>query len=98
MTTSDLTQAFATATIAEDGLPIDLDGLPSDVPAFQPGSSHAGTNPFNDQVAFELRDRADDHDDGPTQRAGRIDRFAEANELDVEPIKLVERNHFEAWD
>lgn len=63
------------------------------MPAFQSGSTHAGTNTFNDQVAFELRDGADDHHDGPAQGAGRIDRLAEADELDVEVVELVQ--HFE---
>ena len=90
MAPSDLTQAFATATIADDGLAIDLDRLPTDVPAFQPGSPHAGLDSFNDQVAFELRDRAEDDHDGPARRAGRIDRFAERDELDVEAVDLEE--------
>ena len=89
----DLPQALATTAITADCLTIHVDRLPTDVPAFQPGSPHAGTNTFDDQIAFELGDRADDHDDGPAQGAGRIDRFAEADELDVQAIELIE--HFE---
>ena len=43
--------------------------------------------------AFEFGDRSDDDDDGAAQRAARVDLLAEADELDVEPVQLVE--HFE---
>ena len=34
----DLTQALPLATLAVDGFPVNLDGLPSDVPAFDAGA------------------------------------------------------------
>ena len=48
---------------------------------------------LDDQVTFEFGDGADDDHDGPAQRAGSVDLLAEADELDVEPVELVE--HFE---
>jgi hypothetical protein len=93
MTARDLPQALAVASIAEDGIAIEFERLPSDVPALELGSPHAGSHTLDDQVAFEFRDRSDDDDDGPAQRAGRVDRLAEADELDVEAVELIE--HFE---
>jgi len=90
MAFGDLAQALAALAVAEDSFAIDGDGLPADVPALEPGAPHAGAHPLDDQVAFKLRDRTDDDDDSPAQRAGRIDRLAEADELDVEAIELVQ--------
>ena len=90
VTFGDLPEAKSAATIAADCLSIDSDRLPADVPPFKPGSPHAGFHSLDDQVALELGDRADDDHDGPAQRARGIDRLAEANELDVEPIELIE--------
>ena len=42
------------------------------------------------RVAFELSDRADDDDDSPAQWAGRIDRLAEADELDIRAVELIQ--------
>ncbi len=67
--------------------------MASDVPAFETSAPHAGAHPLDDQVAFELGDGADDDDDGAAQRAAGVDLFAEADELDAEPVQLVE--HFE---
>ena len=64
--------------------------MPSDVPAFEPGAPHAGADPLDDQVAFKLGDGADDDDDGAAQRAARVDLLTEADELDVEPVQLVQ--------
>ena len=61
--------------------------------AFEPGAPHAGADPLDDQVAFEFGDGADDDHDGAAQRAAGVDLLAEADELDVEPVQLVE--HFE---
>jgi hypothetical protein len=58
------------------------------VPAFETSTPHAGADSFDDQVAFELGDGSDDHDDGAAQRAARVDIFAEADELDVDPVEL----------
>jgi hypothetical protein len=86
----DLTQALPLATLAVDGFPVNLEGLPADMAAFEPGPPHAGADPLDDQRSLQLSDRADDDYDGPAQRAGRVDLFTEADELDVQPVKLVQ--------
>jgi hypothetical protein len=60
------------------------------VAAFELGPPHAGTHPRDDKVAFQLCDRADDHHDGPAQGTSGVDLFAEAYELDVEPVQLIQ--------
>ena len=90
MAAGDLAQTLALAAFAVDCPTVDREGLPTDVTAFELGSPHAGSHALDDQVAFEFGDRTDDHDDGPAQRAGRVDAFAEADELDVEPVELVQ--------
>ncbi len=60
------------------------------MPAFEAGAPHPGAHPFDDQVAFEFRDRSDDDDDGPAQRTTGVDLLAETDELDVEAVQLVE--------
>ena len=45
------------------------------------------------RFALELGDRSDDDDDGPSERATRIDALAEADELDAEAVELVQ--HFQ---
>ena len=86
----DRTKAVAMAPVAQDSVTIESKRGPADVPAFEPCAAHAGTDPLDDQVAFELGDGSDDHHDGPAQRAVRIDRFTEADELDAEPVELVQ--------
>ena len=86
----DLAQAQAAATITEDGIAIELERMTSDVAAFEPGAPHAGAHPFDDEVALEFGDHADDGDDGAAQRPAGIDLLAEADELDVEVVELVE--------
>src|SRR5271167_4644226 len=81
MSLGDLPQALAAAAITEDGFPIDGDRLPSNVPALELRASHAGFHSFDNQVAFEFGDRTDDDHNGPHQRNGRIDAFAERDEL-----------------
>jgi len=60
------------------------------MPAFKFCPPHAGTDPFNDQTALQLRDRADDDHNRPAQGTSGVDLFAEADELDVEPVQFVE--------
>ena len=42
---------------------------------------------------FQLRDGADDDDDRAAQRAGGVELFAKADELDIQAIEFIE--HFE---
>src|ERR1700751_3749895 len=93
MALGDLAKALATAAIATDGLVIQRQRSASDVAPFELGAPHAGAYPLDDQVAFQFRDRADDDYDGPAKGAAGVDRLAEADELDVEPVQLIE--HFE---
>ena len=60
------------------------------MPAFEAGALHAGAHPLDDQIAFELCDRSDDHDDGAAQRTAGVDLLAEADELYAEAVQLVE--------
>ena len=89
----DLADAPTVLTVAKDAFAIEIEGRPPDMPALKTGTPHAGAHPFDDQVAFQLRDRPDDDDYGAAQRAGRVDALPEADELDVELAQLVE--HFE---
>ena len=87
----DLAQAHPAAAVAQDGFPVQIERPASDVRAFQAGAPHAGADPLDDQRAFQFRDGADDHHDGPAQRTGRIDLLAEADELNPQPVELVKR-------
>ena len=90
VSSGDLTDALALAAIALDGGVVELQRLASDVLALKPGAPHAGAHPFDDQVAFQFCDGADDDHDSPAQRAGGVDIFPEADELDLEPVEIVE--------
>ena len=65
--------------------------------SFEPGATHAGTNPLDDQIAFKLGDGADDDHDliissrpgllaaapfAQGRRAGSPDADRESGELD----------------
>ena len=89
----EFAQAESAVTIPKNRLAIDLERLAADVPAFELGAPHAGADTFDDQVAFEFGDRADDHDDGSAQRSAGVDIFAEADELDAEMTQFIE--HFQ---
>lgn len=73
MSLRDFGQAIASGTIPKNGNPIDLDRTPADMPTLQPGAAHADRDPFDDKVALELRDGADDDDHGtpPVSRFSR---------------------------
>jgi hypothetical protein len=90
MALRDLTKALSPAAIVTDGRVIQHQRVSSDVPALETGTPHAGPDPLDDQVAFELGDGADDHDDGAAQGTARVDLLTEADELDVEPVELIE--------
>ena len=61
----DLAQAVAALAVTEDGRPIEIQRPAADVASFEAGAPHAGADPLNNKVAFELRDGPDDHHDGP---------------------------------
>ena len=85
-----LCQAHAAGTVTEQGRPVDFQWGAADAPAFQLGTPHAGPDPFDNKVAFQFGDGTDDDDHGAAQRAAAIDVLAEADELDVQPVELVE--------
>src|ERR1035441_4676316 len=85
-----LTQALTVLPVAEDGGPIEDQSLPPDMPAFELGPPHAGAHPLDDQAALQLSDGADDDHHRPAQRSAGVDLFAEADELGVEPVQLVQ--------
>ena len=85
-----LPQAVSLAALTQDGFAIQVERSAPDVPAFEPCSAHAGLDAFDDQRAFQFSDCPDDDHDGPAQRAARVDLFAEADELDLEMIQLIE--------
>lgn len=87
---SQLPQALSLAAFTRDGFAIKVKRSASDVPAFETRSAHTGLDPLDDQAAFEFRDGTHDDDDGPAQRAARIDLFAESDELDLQVIQLIE--------
>ena len=78
-----LGQAHAGSAIANDAGTVDLERPAADVAAFEPGPAHAGPDPLDDQVAFELGDGADDDHHGAAQRSAGVDVLAEADELDA---------------
>src|SRR5271163_2678317 len=84
-----LTQTLALLAIPPDSSTIEFEGLAPDVAALELCSAHAGAHPLDDQVALEFRDRTDDDHDRPAQGAAGVDLFAEAEELDVEPVQLI---------
>jgi hypothetical protein len=48
----------------EDSNPIDVERTTADMPAFQPGTTHAGAHSFDDEISLEFGDGPDDDDDG----------------------------------
>jgi len=47
-------------------------------------------HPLDDQATLQLSDGADDDDNRPAQRTAGVDLFAEGDELDVQPVQLVQ--------
>ena len=90
ISTSQLTQALSAAAIAKHGIVIEIEWASSDMAAFEPGATHAGADPLDDQVALELGDGSDNDDDSTAQRTAGVDLLAIADELDVEAVQLIE--------
>ena len=86
----DLAQALPVLVIEPDSVAIQFQRSASDVATFEAGAPHAGFHSFDDQVSFQLRNRADDDHDGAAQRTAGVDLLAEADELDVEPVQFVQ--------
>ena len=90
MASGDLAQALAMLAVAYDRGMVQHQRIAADVLAFEAGAPHAGAHPFDNQVAFEFSDGADDDHDGSAQRTAGVDLFAETNELDAYPVQVVE--------
>jgi hypothetical protein len=87
---SDLEKAPALLAVSADPLAVEIQRTTSDGSAFELDSPHAGTNPFYDQAALQFSNRTDDDDDGSSQRSTGVDLFAEADELDVQSVEIIE--------
>jgi hypothetical protein len=85
-----LSQAVTLLAVTMDGGPIEDQSFPPYMPAFELGPSHPGAHSLDDQAALQLSDCADDYDDRPAQRSAGVDLFSEADELDVQPVQLVQ--------
>ena len=72
---------------------VEIERFPSDVPAFEFGPPHTCPHPLDDEAALEFSDCTDDDHNGPAEWAAGVDLFAEADELDIQTIQLVQ--HFE---
>jgi hypothetical protein len=79
--------------MTEHRLAIDVERPAADVPAFEFRPAHAGTDPLDDERAFQFRDDADDGDDGAAEWPAGVELFTERDELKVEMVQLIE--HFQ---
>jgi hypothetical protein len=70
-----LAKTQSSLTITDDGITVDLERCTTESLAFELRPPHASPNAFDDQVAFELGDRADDDNDCPTERTAGVDVF-----------------------
>ena len=50
---------LAHAAVAENGGAVDVEWGAANLPALQPGASHAGPDPLDTKVTFQFRDGAD---------------------------------------
>src|SRR5947207_2221269 len=76
--------------IVEDQFTVDVERTATETAAFEAGAAHAGPNPLDDQAALQFRNGGDDDRDGAPQRAAGVEVLAEADELDVEMVEIVE--------
>ena len=93
MALGQLAETLTSLPVLKDGVAIKNQRLASDVPALQFGAAHPVPHPLDDQVALEFGDGSDDDDYRPAQRPAGVDLLAEADELDVQTVQLIE--HFE---
>src|SRR5665213_3364439 len=73
-----------------DGRLIENKRLTSDLAPFELGAAHACPHALDDEAALQFSDGPDDDYNGPAQRSAGVDLFAEADELDVQPVQLVQ--------
>ena len=85
----NLGQAHSAVAIPHDGDSIDVQGAASDLAAFKFGATHAGPDPFDDQIPFEFGNSSDDDHDGAAERPAGVDVLPETDELNVEVVQFV---------
>ena len=93
MSFGDLGEREPALAVTQHGSTIDVERCAPDPDAFQLRSAHAGTDTFDDQVALEFSDGADDDQHGAAEWTAGIDIFPERNELDVAVLQIVD--HFQ---
>src|ERR1035441_1072158 len=85
-----LAKALALAAVMLDGGVVQYQRIASAVLAVEPCAPHAGAHPFDNKVAFQFGDGADDDDDSPAQWAAGVDVFSERDVLDVQSAQLIQ--------
>ena len=88
-----LAETVAPLTVPQDSVAIKNKWFTSDVAAFELGPPHASPYSLDDEVALQFGDGSDDDHNSSAQGTTSVDLFAEADELDVEPVEFVQ--HFE---
>src|SRR6185369_8181366 len=73
----DLAERSAVSAMTKDGSPVEIECGAADVPPLQACTTHAGTNPFDDQRPLQLGDHRDNDDDSATKRATGVEVLAE---------------------
>ena len=72
-----LPESHAATSIAKDGIAIDVEAERVDTSAFELGTTHAGSDTLDDEVALEFGDGADDGGHGATERTAGVDVLAQ---------------------
>jgi hypothetical protein len=88
-----LTDAKATLAITNHSVAVHNEFPTADMLTFQFCPGRAAAHAFDNKVALQFADRADDHDHRPTQWPGGVDLCAVADELDVEMLQFIQ--HFQ---
>jgi hypothetical protein len=90
MALCQLAETLSALPTSQDGRAIENKGLASDVPALELRPPHASPDPLDDQVALQFGDGPDDDDNSSAQRTSGIDLLTEADELDIQPVQLIQ--------
>ncbi len=70
----DLSKRHSCTAVKDDLFAIYLEWRAADLPPFQSGSPHSCSNPFDDEILFQFRYRADDNDHGTPESTSRVSR------------------------
>src|SRR5512142_2221998 len=74
----------------EHGCAVDVEGAPADAAPLQLCAAHSGLDALDDEVPFQLGDRADDDGNRAAQWTTRVYVFPERDELNVGMVQLVD--------